>query len=287
MSYKFVLGQEAAAEGRRSLEGLSGHVASSKGAGHRDAVFVVINTHIQIIKSKDYTPRVIPVTHGLDKITNRAILLVTRDPSTPYRLALAAKGSATEDTFSQIISLTKLKLLARDKAKLYRLFKETDIVVADPRIHKLLPAVLGAQFYQKNKKVPFMVQMAKPDHRLVPPPGPKKRVKPVVDERCDVAYVKGQVRLIVRNPYFIPPVNGTCISIKVGYSDWPADELLRNVHDVLLYLVEPQYLPVGGLLKSVKNIHSVHVKTGESMSLPVLLKAEEREAEDEDSDFDF
>lgn len=285
MSYKFVLGPEAAVEGRRSLEGLSDHVASSKGEGHHDPIFVVINTHIQIIKAKDYTPRVIPLTHGLDKITNTAILLVTRDPSTPYRVALTAKGLATEDTFSQIISMTKLKLLARDKAKLYRLFKETDVVVADPRIYKLLPPVLGATFYQKNKKVPFMVQMAKPDHTLKPAPGLKN--KRIVDERCDVAYVKGQVRLIVRNAYFIPPVNGTCISIKVGYSDWSADELLRNVHDVLLYLTDPQHLPVGGLLKTVKNIHSVHVKTGESASLPILKKVEEKEEEEDDSDFDF
>ncbi|KAK7681255.1 hypothetical protein QCA50_015642 [Cerrena zonata] len=138
-SSKFILGRSAEKTGKKSIQG-----------------------KISYIKKKDYTPRVIPVTHKLDKLENKSILLITKDPSTPYRKALTEKDSPTEDVFNRIYTLTKVKLIAANPKNCVRLYKEYDIVVADHRVHKFLPNILGATFYEKNHKVPFMVQMARP-----------------------------------------------------------------------------------------------------------------------------
>ncbi|ODV79829.1 uncharacterized protein CANTADRAFT_10679 [Suhomyces tanzawaensis NRRL Y-17324] len=285
MSGEFILGPDAYKAGRKSLKSLVSHSRDQNGPDAHEPVFVIINTKIQLAKAKDYTPRIIPITHKLSKLETKSVLLVTKDPSTPYRDALQKKESPTEDVFNQIYTLAKLKSLSRDPKKLYKLFKEFDIVVSDHRVHKFLPNILGSTFYVKNKKVPFMIQMAKPDPDAKLTVG-KKSTK-LKDDRCEPKYVRAQMKAIVGNTYFIPPVNGNCLSIKVGYTSFSDKELIQNIDDVLQYLVQEKFQPVGGLLRSTSNIGGVYVKTGDSISLPVLVAEKKEEEEEADSDFDF
>jgi ribosome biogenesis protein UTP30 len=279
----FILGDEAYKNGRKSIKSLT---ANSRQEGVEDAaIYLIINIKIQLTQTKDYTPRVIPLTHKLDKLENKSVLLVTKDPSTPYRQALTEKDSPTEDVFNQIYTLTKLRSLAKDPKKIYKLFKEFDIVVADNRVHKFLPGTLGAQFYLKNKKVPFMVQMAKPSYDAQLTKG--KKSHKLKDDRCEPKYVKGQMKSIAGNASFIPPCNGNCLSIKAGYTSWLDKDVMKNIDDILRYLVEEKFKPVGGVLRSINNIGGVHLKTSESISLPILIKEEEKVEEGEDSDFEF
>lgn len=266
----FLLGEEALKSGKRSLRSLSSHSRSSKGE-KAEAVYVVINSKIKFTKSKEYVPRIIPLTKKLDSLENKSVLLVTKDPSIPYREKLTEKGSPTEDVFSDIFSFKRLKSQAKDGRKLIKIFKEYDIVVADNRIHKFLPDVLGFQFFYKNKKIPYMVQMALPEQDAMLTRG-KKSTK-LKDDRCDPKYVKSQMKAIARNAAFVAPHNGTCVVLKVGYTDWSTSDLLTNINDIVTYLTNQKYLPVGGMLRSVKNIESVHLKTSDSISLP-LYKAE-------------
>lgn len=287
MPSTFILGKEAFAEGKKSAKALSSHITKEKGAEHLEPIFLIINTKIYLTKVKDYTPRIIPLSKGLDKLENKSILLVTKDPSLPYRDALTKKDSPTEDVFNQIYTLTKLRHISKDPRKLTNLFKEFDIIVADNRVHKFLPDILGARFYVKNKKIPYMVQMAKPDKDAKLVKG-KKSAK-LKDDRCEPDYVRYQMKSIVRNTSYIPSATGTCISIKIGYSNWKPEEIMTNANDVLKYLIEPKFQPVGGLLRTTKNLVSIHIKTSESISLPVLQKEVEKENEedDDDSDLDF
>ncbi|ODV65496.1 ribosomal protein L1 [Hyphopichia burtonii NRRL Y-1933] len=285
-SSKFILGRSAEKTGKKSIQGLVNHIAKEKGSSHHEPIYIVINSKISYIKKKDYTPRVIPVTHKLDKLENKSILLITKDPSTPYRKALTEKDSPTEDVFNRIYTLTKVKLIAANPKNCVRLYKEYDIVVADHRVHKFLPNILGATFYEKNHKVPFMVQMARPsaDANLVKG---KKSTK-LKDENCDPKYVRNQLKSIVGNVSFNPPANGTCATIKVGFSDWDTRHIMTNIHDVVDYLTNAKFAPVGGLLRSLDNIISAHLKTSESASLPFMEIKENKESDKEDySDFDF
>jgi ribosome biogenesis protein UTP30 len=286
MVSSFILGQSALADGTKSAKSLASHIGKENGPTHHEAVYLIINTKIYLTKIKDYTPRIIPLSKGLDKLENKSVLLVTKDPSLPYRDALTKKDSPTEDVFNQIYTLTKLKHISKDPKKLTKLFKEFDIIVADNRVHKFLPDILGARFYVKNKKIPFMVQMAKPDKDARLSKG-KKSTK-LKDDRCEPEYVRYQMKSIVRNASYVPSATGTCISVKIGYSDWKPEELLTNANDVIKYLVEPKFLPVGGLLRTPKNLVSVHIKTSESISLPIFKQKEDiKEEDDDDSDLDF
>lgn len=269
MLSSFLLGNKAYEDGRKAVKSLLVHSVAEKGPGNNEPVYLIINTSSPLLRQKDYTPRIIPVTNSMGKYGEKSILLVTKDPSTPYRKALSEKGSPTEDIFNQIYSLTKLRTLAKDPRKLKKMSKEFDVIVSDVRVFKFLPEVLGEIFYRKNKKLPFMIQMAMPDPNahLVK----SKKSSKLKDERCDPRYIKSQIKSIVKNTYFIPSANGTCLSIKVGFSNWPTNHILQNIDDVLRYLVLPKYAPVGGVLRKIENIKSLHVKTSESASLPIYI----------------
>ncbi|EEQ38476.1 putative ribosome biogenesis protein [Clavispora lusitaniae] len=278
----FVLGTEAREEAKKSLRGIIGHIADEAqkngNQSHHEPIILVLNTNIYLVKEKDFTPRIIPVTHKLHKIDEKTILLITRDSS--FKEHFTKAGSPTEDLFHQIIPFQKIKSIGQSHKNLVRLYKENDIVLADTRIHQRLPSILGSQFYAKNKKVPFKVLMAKPE--------PGRRTHGKINQECDVKFVRSQVKAITGNASFIPPAHGNCINIVVGYSDWKISELLTNINDVILYLVDEKALPVGGLLRKVENLHSVLVRTSNSVALPVMKKREEKEKEESDmSDLDF
>lgn len=264
----FCLGPDAHKATRMAVRAL---VAHSQEQGKAEPIYLILNSAKPMVRKKDYTPRVIPVTNRIGKLLDKSVLLITKDPSTLYRAALTEKDCPTDDVFNHIYSLTKVKSLAKDPKRLARAFKEFDIVVADNRIHKFLPNILGPQFYVKNKKVPFMVQMARPspESQALLKRTPTTKLK---YERCEPRYVAAQMKAIARNTYFIPPANGTCVSIVVGNTAMDSAEVVANVNDVVSYLVDPKNLPVGGLLGATQNIVSAHLKTSESVSMEVRVE---------------
>ncbi|EGV62108.1 hypothetical protein PSN45_000817 [Yamadazyma tenuis] len=275
MSAPFKLGRDSLEETKKSLRALKRH---SKAA---EPVYFTINTTKPLVRAKDYTPRVIPLTNPLDKLGNKSVLLITKDPSTPYRHPLTEKDSPTEDVFNQIYTVTKLRRMTSNQKKAIGVFKEFDIIVADHRVHKLLPDILGAQFYVKNKKIPFVVQMAPadPNAKLVKTSKSHK----LKDERCEPKYVKGQMNSIAKNTYCIIPANGTFMSIKVGFTNWPTDKLVANINDILVYFMEKKY-PSGGLITNKSMIESIHIKTSDSISLPVY-RSTPQDSDPSSSDF--
>lgn len=270
----FLLGDEAREQAKRSIKGLVRHLQSSHDEpSHHEPIFLVLNTKTTLVKEKDHTPRIIPLTHKLRKIDEKTILFIVRDLS--YREELTRKDLPTEDVFHRIIPYQKIKLIGHSSKKSVQLYKENDIVVADNKIYSKLPDILGAQFYGKNKKVPFKVQMVKPGHTSM------SRLP------CDPKYIRAQIRAILANTSFIPPANGNCINVVVGYLDWKVSEILTNINDVIIYLTDQKYRPVGGLLQKVENLHSVLIKTNNSVAMPVMRKQEEKAEESDMSDLDF
>lgn len=275
----FLLGDEAREEAKKSIKGLVAHAKASD-EDHHSALYLVINTKIHLVKENDHTPRIIPLTHKLHKIDERTICLITNDPVNFYKDELQKKGLPTEDLFRQIISFTKAKLFGHSKKALVRLYKENEVILADARIYKKLPDVLGPQFYARNKKVPYIIQMAKPE------PGIRTHGKREL--RVDPKYVRNQVKAITGNTSYIPPAGGFCFHVVVGYTDWKTLEILTNINDVILYFVDETYKPVGGLLGKLSNLHSVLIRTSDSIAMPVMKKKEEAAEEDESgSEFDF
>ncbi|GMF02121.1 unnamed protein product [Ambrosiozyma monospora] len=115
-----------------------------------------------------------------------------------------------------------------------------------------------------------MIQMARPtaDAKLTK----SKRSNKLKDERVEPEYVLKQLKSICKGTTFVAST-GSCLNIVVGYTDYHPVELLHNVDAVLDYLVNEKYRPVGGVVKGgFDGIVDVHVKTSESISLPILEK---------------
>ncbi|CCG22233.1 hypothetical protein CORT_0B05250 [Candida orthopsilosis Co 90-125] len=284
MATEFALDSDAYSQALTSLTALISH---QKTEGRSTAaVYLTINVNIKLAKSKDYRPRVIPLKHKLDKVSSRAILFISKDPANYYRKILTAKGTPTEDTFHEIISLKKLKSKSKSQKSLIKLYKENDIIVADNRVHKFLPDVLGSTFYVRKKKVPFMLQMAKPDPSVKLRRTQQNKLK---DDRCDVEYVYKQVKSIVGNASFVPTTNvGDVISLKIGYTNWTVDHLVDNINSIVKYLTNEENRNVIGTAINLENLVNVNVRGEDSISLPVLARSKETvENEDDDSDFEF
>ncbi|AGO12808.1 AaceriACR252Cp [[Ashbya] aceris (nom. inval.)] len=235
----------------------------------RDAhVQLVINTKKPMGTKNDYVPRIIPLQHSkLQKPASLRILLVVKDPSTPYRTALKA-DSATSELFADIISVKRLKTKYRG-AKLNELFRQFDMVVADHRVQHLLPHILGSAFYRSNKKVPFVVQLSKQ-------PQPARAGKP---DGVDPKYVRAQLRSICRNTWYLPTPDN-CLTVRIGVvGAHQPEEMLQNIEDVVQFLCDKTKRPQGGAIRG--GIKSLFVKTSNSVSLPIY-KASEKPVESED-----
>ncbi|KAI5958255.1 hypothetical protein KGF57_002610 [Candida theae] len=283
MTPQFVLGPDAYNQARTSISALISHQRSEDRPA--SAIYLTINFNIKLAKSKDYRLRVIPVTHKIDKISNKSITFISKDPANYYRGILTAKDSPTEDAFNEIISFKKLKSKAKSQKTLIKLYKENDIIVADHRVHKLLPDVLGPTFYARKKKLPFMLQMAKPDPSVHLRRSQQSKLK---DDRCDPVYIHRQLRSIVGNPAFAPTTNaGDVISLKIGYTNWKIDDLLDNVDDIVGYLTNEENRDAIGATINLENLVNINVRGEDSISLPVLVRSKESADVEDDSDFDF
>lgn len=281
----FSLGNSSREQAKKSLHAISNHVKATH-SDHHDGVYLVINCKTPLVKKWEYThtPRIIPLTHKLRKLGEKSLYLITKDSPLVYREELMKKGSPTEDMFNEIVSFAKIKALGGNKKRAVQVIKENDIILGDVRIYDKLPHALGDHFYSRHKRVPYVIQMAKP----LPPGQARVKSQPTVDPK----YVKLQIKSILANTSFIPPATGGSMTILVGYADWKTLELLANIDDVMRFLMDKKFAPIGGLVESIESIHSVHVKATDSIALPVLAEKEEdvkkvEQDGDSDSEFDF
>lgn len=136
----------------KALESLVNRCAEDPKLSNDKNIHIVINTDKPIGLKNDYVPRIIPLTGcRMHKPSELRILLITKDPSTLYRKTLTEEPS-TAELFKNIISVRTLKGKYRG-SRLSKLFKEYDLVVADYRVHHLLPQILGSAFFHSNKKL--------------------------------------------------------------------------------------------------------------------------------------
>lgn len=246
---------------KRALTALVEHCESDPVLQNDKNIIVAITMGKKMGIPKDNVPRIVPLTcTKLQKPKDLRILLITKDPSTLYRETLS-KDESTSEMFKEIISVKNLKRRFRG-AKLTQLFKDFDLIVADYRVHHLLPAILGNKFYHGNKKLPFVIKMSKIEkirHQKSP-------------EECDPLYIRAQVRSICKNTSYVPN-NDSSVSVKIGIlHKHSIEEMVENIEDVVNFLSDKSKKPQGGIIKG--GITSILVKTSNSASLPIYEHTE-------------
>lgn len=256
---------------RKSLESLIAICSTDPKLANDKDIQIVINTARKMGIPKDYVPRIIPLQFcKLNKPRDLRILLITKDPSTIYRDAIT-KDEPLNELIKEIITVKGIKRRFRG-AKLNQLYAEFDLIVADYRVHHLLPKVLGTRFFHGSKKLPFMIRMSKQ----------VKVKRQQMAEECDTSYIRAQLKSICKNAHYLAN-DDNCLNVKIGQiGKQTVDEMLYNVIDIVEFLTDKDKKPQGGVIKG--GIDSIYVKTSNSASLPLYEKGEEAAASDDDDE---
>lgn len=238
----------------RALSSLLKHCSADDALRNDKDIQVIINTSKKMGIKNDRTPRIIPLKNSkLHRPKELRILLITKDPSTAYRESLT-KDESTSELFKEIISLKNLKRRFRG-VKSIQIYKEFDLIVADFRVHHLLPDVLGSKFYHGSKKLPYVIRMSRPTESSK------------TSQECDPAFVRAQLRSICKNTSYIPN-SDNCLGVRIGtVGKHSTQEMVENIKDVISFLTDKAKRPQGGVIKG--GISSVFVKTTNSPSLPI------------------
>ncbi|CCK69234.1 Utp30p KNAG_0C01210 [Huiozyma naganishii CBS 8797] len=242
---------------RIALDALIAECKTNPKLAEEKDVQIIINTgKNKLNATKDYIPRIIPLKNcKLNHPKDMRILLITKDPSTLYRDSIE-KDEYLRDVIKDVISVKHLKRKYKG-AKINLLYKEFDLVVADYRVHHLLPKILGAKFFAGSKKLPFMIRLSK---------AVRVKHQQMVNE-CDCKYIRAQLKSITKNAYYVPNKDN-CLTVRIGQvGRQSVDDMLDNVVDIIQFLSDIKQKPQGGIIRGP--VVSIFVKTASSASLPL------------------
>jgi ribosomal protein L1 len=167
---------------------------------------------------------------------------VTRDPQKKYTDVILNETSPAVETFSDIISISKLRRQLGSKKAKAEFRNRYDLVFAEVNVMDMLPEILGWDFYKSGRKMPLPIQLVNPKTKLV-----------------DARLARYQARKLTKSTA-LAVVPGTCLSVVAGTTSMDAKELVENIEAAARGVVERAgQVPVAG----------VHIKTAESMSLPI------------------
>lgn len=173
--------------------------------------------------------------HSLWKHTDDLeICLFTKDPSTPIKEALRAKPV---EGVTKVMAYTKLRKNFGTFAQRRELCAQYDMFMTDERIMPMLPKKLGKAFFEK-KKQPVPVRLTGGDF----------------SRRLEMA----------RDSTYLYLGWGACSAVRVGTTAFSADELADNILEAMPAIAD-------AIPKKWKGIQSVHLKSANSVALPLYV----------------
>lgn len=161
------------------------------------------------------------------------VCLIVKDPQRAVKDYFAAAGDSGGVT--RVMGLEKLRKRYRTFEAKRELMNQYDLFLADDRVEPLLPKLLGSPFF-RSKKVPMSVRLSR---------NPVKEAKRALHSTA--LHLSG---------------GGSCVAVKAGHTGMTPAALAGNVVDVLRGVAAKA--PRGWT-----NVLSVHIKTPDSVALPV------------------
>ncbi|XP_052070346.1 ribosomal L1 domain-containing protein 1-like [Mytilus californianus] len=205
-----------------------------------------INLQFTVKKIPKLTNKTIKIKlpHGLHK-KNTEVCLFVKDvdkksrehelTSDHFKDLLKSKGVTC---ISEIIPLKSLKLEYKPYEAKRNLSQNFDLYLADSRIVRLLPSLLGKSFYGR-KRQPVQVNLKAND-------------------------LKKEITNAVNNTRCIITGRGPVSMVRVAHFDLKTTQIVENVMSALEQLVSA--IPGGAV-----NIRNVYLKTKDSMALPLYV----------------
>ena len=175
----------------------------------------------------------IPLKHSL--YADKEICLISKDPQSEYEELLSRKPV---EEVKQVISVGTLRKKFGQYSNKRDLFASYDMFLADDRVLPLLPPLLGKKFFKGKQPVPVALK----NESLF-----QKRIAAARDSTY--LYMRG----------------GTCVSVKVAYTDFTREQIVDNIMAVL-----------PGIIRRIPhkwgNVQVIHVKTDNSVALPIYKR---------------
>lgn len=223
---------------QKAVQALCKFIQAKKGAAGKQALLEESETILLIVSLKKIpeNPRTkpikIPVPHSLMESGGGEVCLLVKDPQRTYKDLLAKKQITS---INKVIGVSKLKANYVEYEAKRKLCDSYDLFLADDRILPVLPRLLGKTFFKK-KKHPVPVDMSKKD----------------LAKELQTA----------QNATYLHLGKGPCCAVKVARDDFEQSEIVANLQEAIGAVV-------GHIPKKWKNVKAMHIKTSDSVALPI------------------
>ncbi|KAL7807965.1 ribosomal protein L1 [Trichoderma aethiopicum] len=232
-------------------------------------IWLTLTTKRHISDKARLQPGKIPLPHSLNASAETTVCLITADPQRAYKNIVASDEFPAElrKRITRVIDVTKLKAKYSQYEAQRKLFAEHDVFLGDDRIINRLPKILGKTFYKTTLKRPVPVVL-KPKARKVD----GKRAKPQKKQEGEVnagsaAEIAKEVEKALGSALVsLSPSTNT--AVRVGFSDWTAEQLAANIEAVAGTIVD-KWVP-----QQWRNVKGIYIKGPETAALPIWLTDE-------------
>lgn len=215
-------------------------------------VYLQITVKKPLVSTKQSVPCLVPLKYRIKKASQHIICLIVRDPHVPYKNVLDNPESSTHGVFEEIIGVKKLKSKLASKKNLKQFENTYDLLVVEREVAKFLPQFLPKNFYSSGNHFPIPIEV-----------GRRKNIQAKRDVDPDL--VKAEIKKVTKcSAMAIVP--GTCLSVCIGKTSMNAGMLEENIQCAITFLVNKV------ISKGWTNISMIHIKTAQSVSLPVFEK---------------
>ncbi|PTB64887.1 ribosomal protein L1 [Trichoderma citrinoviride] len=233
-------------------------------------IWLTLTTKRHVSDKARLQPGKIPLPHSLNASPETTVCLITADPQRAYKNIVASDEFPAElrKKVTRVIDVTKLKAKYSQYEAQRKLFAEHDVFLGDDRIINRLPKILGKTFYKTTLKRPVPVVL-KPKARKVD----GKRAKPQKKQQegevnaGSAAEIAKEIEKALGSALVsLSPSTNT--AVRVGFSDWTAEQLAANVEAVAGTIVD-KWVP-----QQWRNVKGIYIKGPETAALPIWLTDE-------------
>lgn len=188
-------------------------------------------------------PQRLPIPHPVHQYEGAEICLIVKDLQGEGHKNAKEKIAKFERKagVTKVLGVSKLKSKFESHEGKRRLCDSYDLFLADDRIIRVLPSLLGKTFFKK-KKQPIPVKLA------------SGKWDATIKKACEATYVFWS--------------GGNCLNIKIARSSHTADEVAENIVKGVENLAK--MLP-----GKMNDIQSLYLKSVESVALPLYNVAHE------------
>ncbi|KAK9239322.1 ribosomal protein L1/ribosomal biogenesis protein [Lipomyces kononenkoae] len=265
---------------KRKLNLLSDDPSDPK-ESEKQALYLVIASKKYFSDKPVMKPHRIAVPHPIYNVDNTSICLITKDPQRLYKdILLVDENSPVKDKIARIVGVSKLKTKFKTFEAKRQLRDEHDLFLADDRVVPLMPELLGKTFISvKKMPVPISILNSAGASALDTASkvakaraGSKRysKISPEEELALENAAVSSKrvnaeiTRTLNSAMVFVPA--GTTTTVKVGFSTFAVDDLAENIQALIDGIISKNIVKGGW-----DGIRSLHLKTRDSISLPIYL----------------